>query len=126
MRWGQWGTSTYPLPSTCLMTYNPLTRYPMTALIHTLLPYILVFWTSPPPPPPVGNLSISFLFLYFYLLSFLTIISSTLIFDGGFPAPHCLTGIWSWFITVSLSSTVLTMLSLAYILFGVSVIYLGI
>ena len=48
------------------------------------------------------------------------------IFYSDIPAPECWTGIWLWWITISFGYTMLSVLPLPSILFGVSIIYSGI
>ena len=48
-----------------------------------------------------------------------TVVPSTIILDGGFPAPHPRPGIWCWWIDILLSYTVLSMLPLYSVLFYV-------
>ena len=93
----------------------------MNASIHTMLSY---FWDCRL-APPVGNLVVTFLFLYFPFLSVSTILPSSLIFDGGLTAPHFWTGICHWWISLHSSSNlmfVIIPLSLFYVLYE---LYLG-
>ena len=56
--------------------------------------------------PSVGKLSTPFLLLSVSLLSLSAILSSYLTIYNGIPSPQCWPGIWRWWITFSLSSTV--------------------
>ena len=76
-------------------------------------------------PPPIGNFDVYCLPLYFSSPSMSTNIPSSVILDVFFLAPHCHTGIWSWWITAIFSSSVLSMLSLSSILFCVCGIVTG-
>ena len=49
----------------------------------------------------------------------------SVILDGGLPAPQFRTGIWPWRINVIFSSTMLSMLSLPFLLFCVSGVATG-
>ena len=46
--WGWWGPVTNPLPYIWGMLYNPILTYPMTTLMHTLIPCVLVLWPNLP------------------------------------------------------------------------------
>ena len=68
------------------------------------------------PPPPIGNISVSFPPLSFYSPYVSTVMTYSIILDGGLPAPKRRPGVWRWWITDLFSSTVLSMLYLYSVL----------
>ena len=66
-----------------------------------------------------------FLLLSFYYPSAPTVISYSIILDGGLPAPQFWTVIFCWWITIFFISTVIYMLPLTSVLFCVSRVVTG-
>ena len=69
------------------------------------------------PPPRIGEILVSFFILYFSWPSVSNVIHSSVILDGGLPAPQFCRMIWHWWVTVVFSSTVSSMLPLFSVLF---------
>ena len=67
-------------------------------------------------PPPVENIIFYYLLLSFSSLSMSTILTSSAILDGDLPLPQFCSEIWSWWITVFFSSTVIFLLPLSLML----------
>ena len=65
-------------------------------------------------PPPVRKTTLSFLLLHFSSPSVSNFLPSSTIFDDDLPAPQCWPGIWSLWITVFFSSTLILLITLSF------------
>ena len=76
-------------------------------------------------PTPVRNTNLSFLLLSFSYLFVSTVLPPSTIFYSKLHAPQCWPGIWRLWITLLFSSTVLSLLTLSFMLSSISCIVTG-